>query len=629
MQAIKLAKEKFKSLNLNLYILETFFIIFGIISIFVKTLYIQYTIKLQDPPFTLTGEISKFILLSSIILVLAVALLAQRKSIISLFILNILVSFVLFCDALYGRYYGLPLTILMVYQMGFVGDISQSILSLIKIKDLVFIIDLPVLCFFMYFLKPGNHEKQKKSQTIRNISIIAIIILSVIIFTFYGKNVDTTRHAYERKNIAKDFGTLYFHAYDLYDFAKLKITKNTSLKEEEKNLVKEFYRNKDKDTSIYFGSGRDKNLLVIQVEAMQGFVADLVIEGEEVTPFLNGLKNKGFYFNNIYHQVAGGNTSDAEFMLNNSLYPAAAGAVNYLYPMNEYLTLADLLNEEGYTSRAFHSYDSSFWNREAIYRNFNYEKFYSINDFNLDEKRGWALSDDSFFRQALDISSENGKFFSFLITLSSHHPYDAFSDIDLDTGVFKDTQTGNYLKSMRYVDTAIKNLFDYLREKDLLDDTIIVIYGDHSGLYLDQRSLVEKLLKLDGSDLDWNMVQKVPLWIYNGDDLKGKTIEKTGGQIDILPTILDLMGLSHPYVLGKSLLNDNPGYAVKRDGTVILDGYYYDNQQNVLYDIRTGKVAEDSSVMSEVSRRQKELIVSDLILKKDLLKNDKLAEIIK
>ncbi|HHZ01065.1 MAG TPA: LTA synthase family protein, partial [Tissierellia bacterium] len=417
--------------------------------------------------------------------------------------------------------------------------------------------------------------------------------------------------------------------YDLYDFAKLKITKNTSLKEEEKNLVKEFYTNKDKDTSIYFGSGRDKNLLVIQVEAMQGFVADLVIEGEEVTPFLNGLKNKGFYFNNIYHQVAGGNTSDAEFMLNNSLYPAAAGAVNYLYPMNEYLTLADLLNEEGYTSRAFHSYDSSFWNREAIYRNFNYEKFYSINDFNLDEKRGWALSDDSFFRQALDISSENGKFFSFLITLSSHHPYDAFSDIDLDTGVFKDTQTGNYLKSMRYVDTAIKNLFDYLREKDLLDDTIIVIYGDHSGLYLDQRSLVEKLLKLDGSDLDWNMVQKVPLWIYNGDDLKGKTIEKTGGQIDILPTILDLMGLSHPYVLGKSLLNDNPGYAVKRDGTVILDGYYYDNQQNVLYDIRTGKVAEDSSVMSEVSRRQKELIVSDLILKKDLLKNDKLAEIIK
>ena len=88
------------------------------------------------------------------------------------------------------------------------------------------------------------------------------------------------------------------------------------------------------------------------------------------------------------------------------------------------------------------------------------------------------MSDDSFFKQALDISRDKGKFFSFLITLSSHHPYDAFTDIDLKTGDFEDTQLGNYLKSMNYVDMAIKNLFDDLREKNLLEDTIIVIYGD-------------------------------------------------------------------------------------------------------------------------------------------------------
>ena len=105
----------------------------------------------------------------------------------------------------------------MLYQIGFVGDISQSIFSLIKIKDFVFIIDIPVLGFFIYFLRTNIHEKLKSSQIIRNIGIIAIMVLSLIIFTFYGKNVDTTRHAYERKNIAKDFGTLYFHAYDIYE----------------------------------------------------------------------------------------------------------------------------------------------------------------------------------------------------------------------------------------------------------------------------------------------------------------------------------------------------------------------------------------------------------------------------
>ena len=145
----------------------------------------------------------------------------------------------------------------------------------------------------------------------------------------------------------------------------------------------------------------------------------------------------------------------------------------------------------------------------------------------------------------------------------------------------------------------------------------------------DQRGLLEKLLELDGSNLDWNMIQKVPLWIFNGQDGEGRTIEKTGGQIDILPTVLDLMGLSNPYALGESLLNDKPGYVVKRDGTVILEGYYYDNQEKVLYDIESKKAVEDSSVMSIISEKQKELVVSDLILKKDLLKNDKLSEIIK
>lgn len=629
MQIIKTNKEKLKSLNINVYILEIVFIIFAIISIFIKTLYLQYTIKLQGPPFTLTGDISKYVLLSSIILALALALLTQRKSIISLFVLNILISFVLFSDTLYGRYYGIPLTIPILYQLGFIGDISQSIFSLLKIKDFVFIIDIPLMGFLIYIFRSNKYSKFKNRQKLRNISILAILCICVLIFAFYGRDVDRTRHAYERKNIAKDFGTLYFHGYDIYDFAKQKIGQNTPLKEEEEEIIRGFYSNKDNDTSKYFGAARDKNLIVIQVEAMQGFVPDLMIEGKEVTPFLNELKNKSFYFNNIYHQVAGGNTADAEFMLNNSLYPSVTGAVNYLYPMNKYLTLADILNEEDYTSRMFHAYESSFWNREAIYKNYNYEKFYSMNDFNMEEIRGWAVSDDSFFKQSIDISEENSKFFSLLVTLSSHHPYDGFSDIELETGDFNDTQVGNYLKSMKYVDMAMENLFNDLKERSLLENTMIVIYGDHSGLYQDQRGLVEKLLKLDGSNLDWNMVQKVPLWIFNGEGGEGKTVEKIGGQVDILPTILDIMGLDHPYSLGKSLLNGNPGYVVKRDGTVILDGCYYDNQEKALYDTQTKEKIENSSIMSEINDKQKELVVSDLILKKELLKNNRLLEIIK
>lgn len=628
MLVIKNVKEK---ININEYIAELLFIIINIFSIFTKTLYLQYTIKLQEPPFTLSGDITKYILLSSVILVLAVVLIVQKRSIISLFILNIFVSFILFCDTLYGRYYGIPLTIPILYQMGFVSDISKSIFSLLKIKDFVYIIDIPIIFFLMHILKNNNGgtvKNRQKLRNIRNIGIIVFLIISVSLFSGFAKNVDKSRYAFERKNIAKDFGTLYFHGYDIYDFGKQKIAKNIALKEDEKEIIREFYSGRDNDNSIYFGTGKDKNLLVIQVEAMQGFVADLTVEGKEVTPFLNTLKNNSFYFNNIYHQVAGGNTADAEFMLNNSMYPSVTGSVNYLYPVNKYLTLANILSEEGYTSRSFHGYESSFWNREAVYRNYGYDKFYSMNDFNLEEKRGWAISDDSFFKQSMDISAENDKFFSFLITLSSHHPYDSSSDIELETGDFEGTQVGNYLKSMKYVDMSIESLFNYLEERNLLENTIVVIYGDHSGLYQDQRGLVEKLLKLDGSDLDWNMIQKVPLWIYNGGE-EGNTIDKIGGQVDILPTILDLMGLEHPYMLGKNLLNSNAGYAVKRDGTIILDGYYYDSQEKVLYDTFNKTEVEDPLIMAEIKKKQNELIVSDLILKKDLLKDDKLMEIIK
>lgn len=621
-------KEKLYRIIKKTNIIEIILVIFTIFSIFTKAIYLQYTIKLVPPPFTLLNDIAHYTLLTSIILVLSIVFWVPNKFKGILFIINILVSILLFSDALYGRYYGIPLTIPILYQIGFVDDITQSIFSLLRIKDIVFFIDLPILGLLIFLIKDKKVKRNRRTMIIRNAIIVAVILLSVSRFKAMSKNVDRSRHAYERKNMAKDFGTLYFHGFDIYDFTKQKISKNTPLSDEELNIIKDFYKNKDNSPSKYFGTIDNKNLIVIQVEAMQQFVVDLEIEGREVTPFLNRLKNNSFYFNNIYHQVAGGNTSDAEFLLNNSLYPAITGAVNYLYPTNEFLSLGKIMRDRGYIANSFHGYESSFWNREVVYRNYGYNKFYGINDFEINEKRGWAISDRSFFEQALDISLKNDKFYSFLITLSSHHPYDAFSDIELHTGKFEGTQVGNYLKSMYYVDSAIESLFNKLEESGELNNTVIVIYGDHSGLYQDQRSLVEDLLNLDGSNIDWLKIQKVPLWIYTGSELEGRTIDKVGGQIDILPTILDLYGINHPYALGNSLLVEDDGSCLKRDGTVILKDYYYDNIEKVLYDMNTNELVENSIVMEAVKEKQKELIVSDTILKKDLINNNKLLEII-
>jgi len=622
------SRNKFMNLLESPSLTEVLLIGITIFTIFTKAVYLQYTIKLKEAPFSLTGDVIGFILLSSLILVLFTVLWFPKAYKGVLLFLNIVLSLVFFSDTLYGRYYGIPLTIPILYQIGFVNDISQSILSLLKIKDLVFLIDLPFIFFLILSTRNTTIRFQRRKPIKRNVIIALALIASITSFVGLSKKVDRTKHAYERKNVAKDLGTLYFHGFDIYDFTKQKISRKRPLKEEDRELIREYFGKKGNNNSTYHGTGLDKNLIVIQVEAMQEFVTDLVIEGKEVTPFLNQLKKNSFYFENIYHQVAGGNTSDAEFMLNNALYPAPTGSVNYLYPTNGFLSLGEFLTKEEYVSRAFHGYDASFWNREAVYRNYKYDKFYSLNDFKLDDIRGWAISDQSFFEQSLDISLENDKYFSFLITLSSHHPYGGFDDIDLHTGKFEGSQVGNYLKSMKYVDTAIESLFKDLKDRGELENTILVIYGDHSGLYEDQRALVEELLKLDGSNIDWKKIQKVPLWIYNGQS-QSKTVKKIGGQIDIMPTILDLLGLEYPFGFGNSLLIEGPGYCVKRDGTVILEGYYFDNGGKLLYNLESNKEADKPLLLKEIEERQKELIISDMILEKDLIGHDRLLEILR
>lgn len=621
------SRNKLFNLLENPLFAEALLIGMTIFSIFIKVIYLQYTIKLKEPPFSLTGDITTYILLSSIIIVLFVILWFSKRYKGMLLFLNIVLSLILFSDTLYGRYYGIPLTIPILYQIGFVNDISESIFSLLKIKDMVFFIDIPIFIVLIFLTKTSNIRFQRKKPTKRNVIIVLTILVSIVIFQRMSKRIDKSRHAYQRKNIAQDFGTLYFHGFDIYDFTKQKIMRNRPLNEKEKELIREYFSSKGNNQSKYHGMSFNKNIIVVQVEAMQEFVTDLSIGGKEITPFLNQLKKNSFYFENIYHQVAGGNTSDAEFMLNNSLYPAPTGSVNYLYSTNKFVSLGEILGKEGYVSRAFHGYEPSFWNREAVYRNYKYNKFYSSNDFELKEVRGWAISDEEFFKQSLDISLENKKFFSFLITLSSHHPYGGFDDMDLDAGKFEGTQVGNYLKSMRYVDMAVKSLFKSLRDLGELDNTMVIIYGDHNGLYEDQRVLVEELLSLDGSNVDWKKIQKVPLWIFNGQN-KGENIKKVGGQIDIMPTIMDLLGLENSFSFGKSLLIEEPGYCVKRDGTVILEDYFFDNSVKTLYHMESNEPVDSALILADIEEKQKELIVSDIILRKNLFNHNKLLEIL-
>ncbi|NMB96103.1 MAG: sulfatase-like hydrolase/transferase, partial [Clostridiaceae bacterium] len=311
-------------------------------------------------------------------------------------------------------------------------------------------------------------------------------------------------------------------------------------------------------------------------------------------------------------------------LVNTSLYPAEEGAAFVRFAENKYYSLPQALNSIGYNTYSLHAFTSKFWNRTEMYKALGFGKFIDDSYYVMDDFAGWegdALSDASFFRQSLDLIDISEPFYAFFITLSSHYPFTYFEEsYNFNVGELEGTFIGNYIKAARYADECLGQFIDQLKDKGLFDDSLLVVYGDHSGVPRHLSDELVSFVNVEFSDAEWVKLQKVPLIIHYPGFKNGETISTIGGQIDILPTIANLMDFEVPYALGKDLLNTKTGYAVLRNGTVITDKYIYIAELNEMYSaidnkiIRSGKYEKDAKLLLN------QLKVSDLILEKDALR---------
>ncbi|QSX06125.1 LTA synthase family protein [Sedimentibacter sp. zth1] len=624
--------KKFKQfmINNNSIIIDILYYIYFIISICVKVFYLQFTTGLSINS-SYYHDINVNAIRAAMCIVLIIFslffLIFKKKRNGALFVVNIILSVLFLADTLYFRYYQLPLSVSLLYQLKLISDIGGSTGSLFKIKDIIFFIDLPVYIIFAL-----TKRKFKKNYPVKVIKRRYAFVASIIIFAAASlmfnniyKNVNVSLHAYDRNYAAKDLSILYYHYYDFKTFMDDEIQRKKAVTDEEKETVTSYFKNKNNEkikNPLYNGIAKDRNLIIVQVEALQNFVIEKTINDQEITPFLNAMINDKdtIYMDNIYHQVAGGNTADAEFLVNNSLYPVGSGAVYFRYPNNLYNSLPKAMIKNGYKTYAAHAYKPSFWNRQKFYSNVGFETFYHLYSYDLDEIIGWAVSDESFFRQTLNKINIDDKFYSFNVTLSSHHPYDAFIGMDnLDVGEYQGKQVGNYLKGARYDDYALEKLFDMLKEKGLYDNSVIVIYGDHSAIFEDQASDLTKFLDIEYNDYNWKKIQQIPVFIHVPDSDINQRISNIGGQIDILPTVSNLLGIDMPYALGKDMLNlpNGEGYAVLRYSSVMTDKYMYLNETSTVYDMETGKELNKDEYINDIRKKLIDLKVSDIIINKD------------
>ncbi|MDD4495335.1 MAG: LTA synthase family protein [Eubacteriales bacterium] len=594
------------------------------LGMMIKCIYFQFNTGISylnlfnDKNITmLIGTAASIIIISALIL-----LISNKRRFTVMMIFDSILSLLLLADSLYFRYYRNVLSVPCLYQLKLVGSTGDSISSLFRLSDLIYFLDIPLIIpglILIYKLYPKKIIKKLHRNMKLAISALLLLIGSLVLvlsFNIAGSGM----FKYDNNYIINRMGVFYFHCYDIQQFAKNNLLTDKSLSAEESAMILEHLekrRNADtNDISPLAGTQKDKNLIVVQLEAIQNFLMFSKINGMEVTPNLNRIARESLYFSNAYYQIAGGNTSDAEFLSNCSLYPVEKGSVYFIHPTNKYHSLPWLLKDEGYETFVAHANNSSFWNRNIMYGNVGFDDYFSDVNFEIDSILGWGLEDKSFFTQCVEKLEDKEKFYAFLISLSSHHPYSMFKDFEFDTGKYEGTILGNYLKAANYVDSAIGLLFDQLEEKNMLENTMVVLYGDHFGMSREDFKYSSEFLGVDNNEYNWIKNDGIPLIIY-GKGIKPARIEKACGQIDILPTIASLMGLETPYAMGKNLLSDSPGYVILRNGTVITNDFIWMNSTENLYDFDSGRKMDVAPYLNRINELHKDLQISDLILFKN------------
>ncbi|TWH55944.1 phosphoglycerol transferase MdoB-like AlkP superfamily enzyme [Desulfitobacterium sp. LBE] len=492
-------------------------------------------------------------------------------------VFSAILAFLLFADLVYYRGYGDFLTFHLIAQLANLEDLGGSIVSLIYLPDALFFIDCLVGLLLLIVKRELGKEIRRQTPWFLLICVLAVGFIYSAHYRYdrveNGQNQIVFRICWTPTDTMRNLSPVGYHFYEGYVY--FKENQVIELTPEQEEEIENWYvqHQEDSPADQYQGIFAGQNLILLQVESLENFVINQSYNGQEITPTLNRLLQDSIYFPNFYEQVWNGTTSDAELLTNASVYPVRRGSTFFRYPLNEYNSLPKLLAEKGYTTQASHPDNAGYWNWVQALSAMGFANTLDITDFVMDEKIGLGLSDGSYLRQMLPILEQSGQpFYDFIITMTSHGPFDLpqeYRELEIEPQLDR-TKLGGYFQSIRYVDKQIGMFIESLDQKGLLDNTVIVIYGDHEGIH---KYYNDELAGIQPQE-DWWMAndRKVPLIIYKK-DMGPKIIETTGGQIDVLPTVAYLMGIEEEKYAGtaqgRNLLTTQRDYAVLADGTFV------------------------------------------------------------
>lgn len=565
-------------------------------------------------------------------------------------VLFLLISFLMFADAAYSSFFNRYLSINMLGAAGLLGGVKESVKEVVKPKFFALFIDVMLIFTLLAAGKimrykanatqkgvvvssgsieerdPAKNMKSRANVMLKRIKypVLALLMLSIIIS---GLGRSSTISAINNQE---------FFSYHIRDIANKTLNLKQGMYVDENDIWISTGSYENEINGPLFGIAKGRNLIVIQVESLQNLAVNVKYNGEEITPNLNALiKGQSIYFNNYYEQRGSGNTSDAEYATNNSLYGSINSYTYGLFSKNYFRGLPWQLKEIGYSTAAFHGYKKDFWSRDTAYPGQGFDKFYSQDNFEPTLITGMGVDDTAFFSQSINyLKTMKQPFYSFLVTLSNHYPYQMpkeYLKIPLKEED-KGTIFGAYINSVNHTDFAIGQFIQELKDAGLYENSIIAIYGDHFGLTPNDPEIYASLSRFLGKNYDFDTMMNVPLIInIPGVDVN-KTISISGGQLDFMPTISYLLGLEKLDTLyfGHNLLTAKTGFVAEQaympKGSFIADNIIFEMSKDGVFansrawNFKTGKKIPLEDCKSGYIRSNLITDTSEMYLSKDILR---------
>ncbi len=584
---------------------------------------------------------------------------------------NILLTAICTINSVYYTYYTSFASLSMLSLTQYVGEVGDAVTeNVIQLKDLIFIIS-PIIMFILnHKLKKKNYYKRIEVRSERKKKCLGTLITGICIagifaLTLTPTDVSRLVKQWNKEYIVKCFGIYIYQGNDVISTIQPTINSMFGYDKAHKSFT-EYFEDKDEvKTNEYTNIFAGKNILVIHAESMQTNAIGMEFNGQEVTPTLNRLSKEGMYFSNYYSQVSVGTSSDAELTFNTSLMPTKSGTAFVSYSDRKYISTPSLLKEKGYYTFSMHANNADFWNRRNMHKSLGYDRFYSKSDYEItdDNVIGLGLSDKSFFEQSVEklqkIDEKYDKWYGLMIMLSNHTPFsdtDKYGEFPVDIKetitnesgqqeevtypYLEGTKLGNYYKSYHYADEALGELVNRLDAAGLLEDTVLVIYGDHDARisrkeynYQNNYDKVndEMLSKDDETFVEYDSYQyelgrKVPFIIWTK-DMKGtklnQEVKNVMGMYDAMPTLGNLLGFYNQYALGHDIFNiKENNIVVFPNGNWVTNKVYYNSQKGEYLSLVNEAISEEeikqnnayATTLLDVSN---DIIVFDLLKPKE------------